>query len=142
VSLVHGYAKGGESGEINGKRNRRKIVQYKYYVSQHYPSSCFYLKHSVSETGFCLRLNVKTTQLGPSDRASPYLPRSGDKIQSPKSYVLNKNRTIFNVQKYNIYINVPSSQHFRSYLEKLFFFLLPRNLHIFRCCRGISKPRF
>jgi hypothetical protein len=29
-------------------------------------------KHNVSETGFCLRLQVKPTQLGPIDRASPY----------------------------------------------------------------------
>jgi short-subunit dehydrogenase involved in D-alanine esterification of teichoic acids len=30
-------------------------------------------KHNVSETGFCLRLQVKATQLGPIDMASPYL---------------------------------------------------------------------
>jgi hypothetical protein len=30
-------------------------------------------KHNVSETGFCLRLHLKPTQLGPIDRASPYL---------------------------------------------------------------------
>jgi hypothetical protein len=41
----------------------------------------FYLKHfpvfiynNVSETGLCLRLQVKPTQLGPIDRASPYRP--------------------------------------------------------------------
>jgi hypothetical protein len=33
----------------------------------------FVLKHNVSETGFCLRLQVKPAQLGPIDRASPYL---------------------------------------------------------------------
>jgi hypothetical protein len=31
-------------------------------------SRCFYLKHDVSETGFCLRLQVELTQLGPIDR--------------------------------------------------------------------------
>jgi hypothetical protein len=44
--------------------------KYKYYISGHYPSSCFYpkhrliyiLKHNVSEVGFCLRLQVKSTQ--------------------------------------------------------------------------------
>jgi hypothetical protein len=54
---------------------------YKYYVFGHYPSSRVYLKrrpvyvseHNVSETGFCLRLLVVRTQLGPIDRASPYL---------------------------------------------------------------------
>jgi hypothetical protein len=30
-------------------------------------------KHNVSQTGFCLRLQVKPTQLGPIDRANPYL---------------------------------------------------------------------
>jgi hypothetical protein len=56
------------------------IVRYKYYVYGHYPSSCLYLKqsclcfkHNVSETGFCLRLQVKPIQLGPIDRASPHL---------------------------------------------------------------------
>jgi hypothetical protein len=54
-------------------------VIYKYYVSGYYPSSCFYLKHrpvytlkhNVSETGFCVLLQVKPTQLGPIDRAIP-----------------------------------------------------------------------
>jgi hypothetical protein len=49
----------------------------------HYPSPCFYLKHrplcirkhSVSETGLCLRLQVKPTQLGSIDTASPFLGR-------------------------------------------------------------------
>jgi hypothetical protein len=50
------------------------VHQYRYYVSGHYPSSCLYFsKHNVSETGFCLRLHVKPTQLGPIDGASPYL---------------------------------------------------------------------
>jgi hypothetical protein len=56
-------------------------VSYKYYVSGHYPSSCFYLKHrpvyiskhNVSETALCFRHQVKPTQLAPIDRASPYL---------------------------------------------------------------------
>jgi hypothetical protein len=37
----------------------------------------FIFQNNVSETGFCFRLQVKPTQLGPIDRASPYL-------QSPK----------------------------------------------------------
>jgi hypothetical protein len=47
------------------------FVLYKY-VSGYYPSSCFYLKHNVSEAGFCL-FQVKPTQLGPINRAIPYL---------------------------------------------------------------------
>jgi hypothetical protein len=50
---------------------------YKYYVFGHYPSSCpflfFFFNHNVLETGFCLRPQVKPTQLDPIDRASPYL---------------------------------------------------------------------
>jgi hypothetical protein len=34
---------------------------------------CFWTLSIVSETGFCLRLQVEPTQLGPIDRASPYL---------------------------------------------------------------------
>jgi hypothetical protein len=57
-------------------------VYYKYYVFGHYPSSCLDLKrrpvylskHNVLETGFCLHLQVKPTQLGPIDRASPLSP--------------------------------------------------------------------
>jgi hypothetical protein len=30
-------------------------------------------KHNVSNTGVCLRLHVEPNQLGPIDRASPYL---------------------------------------------------------------------
>jgi hypothetical protein len=36
-------------------------------------------------------------------------PEDGDIIQSPKRRVLNKNRTIDNVQKHNNCINTPSS---------------------------------
>jgi hypothetical protein len=42
-----------------------------YGISGHYPSSCFHLKYNVSEIGFCLRLQVEPTQLGPIDRVSP-----------------------------------------------------------------------
>jgi hypothetical protein len=41
-------------------------------------------------------------------------------IQSPKRYVLNKNRTMDNVQKHNNCINVPSSQTFRGNLPGVF----------------------
>jgi hypothetical protein len=33
----------------------------------------FYLEQKVSETGFCLRLQVEPIQLGPIDRAGPCL---------------------------------------------------------------------
>jgi hypothetical protein len=35
--------------------------------------SCVCLKHNVLETGLCLCLQVKPSQLGPIDRASPYV---------------------------------------------------------------------
>jgi hypothetical protein len=41
----------------------------------------YFSKHNVSETLFCLRLQVKPTQLGPIDRASPY-HRTGRWIMS------------------------------------------------------------
>jgi hypothetical protein len=53
---------------------RIKAAEFFFYVSGHYPTSCFYIsKHNVSETVFCLRLQVEPTQLSPIDRASPYL---------------------------------------------------------------------
>jgi hypothetical protein len=65
-------------------------------------SSCLYLKHrpvyfpkhSVSETGFCLRLQAKPTQLGPIDKAS----------LSPYN-VLDKDKMMDNVQKRTIVTN-------------------------------------
>jgi hypothetical protein len=39
----------------------------------------FYLKHNVSEIGFCLRFQVEPTQLSPIDRASSFCLWSGDK---------------------------------------------------------------
>jgi hypothetical protein len=47
-------------------------------------------------------------------KSSPYLPEDGDRIQSPKRCVLNKSRTMDNVQKQNNCLNVLSSQTFRS----------------------------
>jgi hypothetical protein len=46
-------------------------------------------KHNVSENGFCLRLQVKFTQFGPIDRASPCLRT---RIQSLKRYLKEKTR--------------------------------------------------
>jgi hypothetical protein len=39
------------------------------FIKKHHP--VYFSKRNVSETGFCLRLQVKPTQLGPIDRASP-----------------------------------------------------------------------
>jgi hypothetical protein len=72
-----------------GFKNEKLKRLTNYYVSGHFPSSCYYLKHrpvyiskwNVSETGFCLRFQVKPVQLGPVDTASPYLPEDGDRIQ-------------------------------------------------------------
>jgi hypothetical protein len=40
----------------------------------------FYLEHNVSETGFCLRLQVEPTKLGPKDEAS-FCLRSGQETE-------------------------------------------------------------
>jgi hypothetical protein len=48
----------------------------------------FIQKHKVSETGFCLRLQVERTQLGPTDRASPRLRTSAptqDRVYKPST---------------------------------------------------------
>jgi hypothetical protein len=47
-------------------------------------------KHNVSETGFCLRLEVKPTQLGPTDRASPSLRTS---VPAPRWGIQAKHST-------------------------------------------------
>jgi hypothetical protein len=47
----------------------------KYASHQQWKCPVYFSKHNVSETGFCPRLQVKPTQLGPIDRASPYLRR-------------------------------------------------------------------
>jgi hypothetical protein len=44
----------------------------------------FYLKHNVSETGFCLRLIYA--------QLSRLLPEDGDRIQCPKRCVFSKQR--------------------------------------------------
>jgi hypothetical protein len=44
-----------------------RILSIALYLSR--TPSCFYFKQNVSETGFCLHLQVKATQLGPIDTA-------------------------------------------------------------------------
>jgi hypothetical protein len=58
---------------INASLNQTNKCDY--CVSRHYPSSWRFLfkTQNVPKTAFCLRLQVKPTQLGPFDRASPYL---------------------------------------------------------------------
>jgi hypothetical protein len=88
-----------------------------YYVVGHYPSSCLYLKkpsclfskHNISETGFYLRLQVKPTQLGPIDRANPYLRRETESSlwnvvfwTINRTVFLHKDRMMDNVQQHNI----------------------------------------
>jgi hypothetical protein len=97
-------------------------ILFKYYISGHYPSSCFYLKHrpvyiskhNVSEAGFCLGLQIKPTQVGPIDRASPCLRKESGLWNA---VFWNINRTMNNAQKRNICTNVTSSQIFRSYSQ-------------------------
>jgi hypothetical protein len=60
----------------------------------------FIIKHNVLVTGFCLRLQVKPSQLDPE-----LVPISGDPESSLQNVAfLNKNRTMDNVQKHNICI--------------------------------------
>jgi hypothetical protein len=70
------------------------VHQYKYYVLGHSPSSCLYLKcrpvylskHNFSETGFCLRLQVRPTQ-------SP----KGCVLQDKQGDVLDKDKMVNNI---------------------------------------------
>jgi hypothetical protein len=60
------------------------ILSFKYCVSGHYPLSCFYLKHrpvcitkcNVSETGFCLCLQLKRRQ-NPVSETLPFEMETG-----------------------------------------------------------------
>jgi hypothetical protein len=64
--------------------------------------------HRVSETGFCLRLQVKPTQLGPIDGASPYLrTANGDRIQSPKRCVFQIKRRTMQLSQFKSLKRVP-----------------------------------
>jgi hypothetical protein len=66
--------------------------------------------HGVSETAFGLRVQVKPTQLVPIDRASPYhrtnwVDSTWKRRENPVSEalcVLNKNRTMYSVQKHKL----------------------------------------
>jgi hypothetical protein len=73
-----------------------------------YPSACFYLKYTVSETEFCLRLQVKPTQFGPIGRAYkpstaflrvlrfplPFIPPNSPSSQSPGAGTIGYNRPV------------------------------------------------
>jgi hypothetical protein len=110
------------------------IIHHPVFIWKHCP--LYITKHNVLETGFCLRLQVKPTQLGSIDRASLDIGTSFiDSVQLSGFYLkmktesslwnvfCNINRTVFfdkdrtmdNVQKHNICIVVPSSKTFRSY---------------------------
>jgi hypothetical protein len=89
------------------KPNLRTVEYFLYFLTNffltniiffgHYPSSYLYLKcspvslskHNVSETGFCLHLQVKPIQLGPIDRATPYLRTSVTLCLSAQPYNLH-----------------------------------------------------
>jgi hypothetical protein len=79
-----------------GKEYENREITQLTYLLLHilccwtYSSPCFYLKHNVSETRFCLRLQVEPTQLGPIDRASPYLRTP---VPAPKWDIQAKNST-------------------------------------------------
>jgi hypothetical protein len=54
------------------------IIHHPVFIKKRCP--VYISKHIVSETGFCLRLQVKPTHSGQID----LVPVSGDRIQSPK----------------------------------------------------------
>jgi hypothetical protein len=54
-------------------RNANIPNHYIYGYMCVFLTSCFYLKHNVSETVFCLLFQVEPTVFGPIDRANPYV---------------------------------------------------------------------
>jgi hypothetical protein len=78
--------------------------------------SCFYLNTTMF-------LSADRDQLYRLSTTEQISPEDGNKTQPPKRCVLNKKqngilhkyRTMVNVQAQNVWINVPSSQNFRSY---------------------------
>jgi hypothetical protein len=86
----------------------------------------FYLKHSISEIGSCLRIQVQQTQLAPVDRSSLCVKRQTSSVYWAQQNVLHletetessiqkvvfsiKDRTMDNVQNCDSYINTPSPQ--------------------------------
>jgi hypothetical protein len=64
------------------------LASIKICVYGHYASPWFYLKYSILDTGSCIHLQVEHTQLGPIDRASPYL-RTPAPTQDKTEHSLN-----------------------------------------------------
>jgi hypothetical protein len=58
-----------------------------------------FLKHNVSETGFCLHLQVKPTQLGPMNRASPYLWKNKQEVFLDKHRMMDSFIRLFTFHK-------------------------------------------
>jgi hypothetical protein len=46
----------------------------------------FYLNQDVSETGLCLRLQVESTDLGPTGKASPVIGRRQNPVSETSSF--------------------------------------------------------
>jgi hypothetical protein len=117
--------------------------KYKYYVVGHYPSSCIYkkkcrpvyvTKHNVSETVFCLRLQVKRTELSPIDRARPYLrtPVSAPRWDIQAKYSTNNLRELTKHQ-FNKMLHVwglaPGNYHDRNHRwREEILLMVPLNL--------------
>jgi hypothetical protein len=91
-------------------------LEYKYYVSGHHPSSCFYLKTK----RFGNWILSSSLEIGTSSIDWTQLIKFSLKLKTKSSLrnvvILTKNRTMDDDQKHNTCINVPSSQTFRPYL--------------------------
>jgi hypothetical protein len=62
--------------EVIKQKKKVQILCFGHYpcpvfIYKHHP--VYFSKQNVSDNGFCLRLQVKPTQLGPIDKTSPYL---------------------------------------------------------------------
>jgi hypothetical protein len=78
----------------------------------------FYSKRNVSQTGFCLHLQVETSQLGPINTASPYLrtpaPTQDRTINQPQHNSILQQKA----ENYN-YIHYRLSEKFVFYVGNI-----------------------
>jgi hypothetical protein len=91
---------------------------YNYCVFEHYPFFCFDLKQRPGVWILSPSSGKNILSWAQSIHivliSGRFLPEDGDRMQSPKRCVLNKNRTIDNVQKHYNCINTPSLETFLS----------------------------
>jgi hypothetical protein len=80
-------------GILNFRRNVLLATIIDFLDITHRPVFFLYLKHDVSETGFFLRTETGSSSIDWA-KLSRLLPEYGNRIKSPKRYVLNKQEVL------------------------------------------------